>query len=414
MRRVLPVLLTLVAFAAACERVEAPPPTPPAEFIVAAGDSVFWIRSDAEGIRVRGAPMMLALVNGRFAELYVADDDHSFYDAVYVGQRLYKRDIVSGDSMLIARDTLMPLLARAYAMANPDERPLAFDEQGSEMPRTMASAELLVLDVMGPWVSYEYRTDVDIVGGTSSHGLRRAVVDLRTGSPATLDALFGRRAARAAIAEGQRQWREYRDSLLAAAPDDEVLREELARLSFDARSFTLVAERGAPQVRFALAQSGAQSAGSAQLLFPVPVDTPPWWEEIRAEYPTADENGEVRWAQPNVELVARPQAGPGAPRVAFALRDAGAQEWALGFVPAPVTRVMWLGDSLAAGTRAALLRAFDEASLYSEDTRVASGRRAAPRTAPRLFRHAALEAHAPRRPAARQPAPASVRTRRAR
>ena len=222
LRRATVLLLVLTG---ACERVETPPPAPVAEFIVAAGDSAYWIRSDAEGIRVRGAPVALALVAGRFAELFVADHDQSFYDAVYVGQRLFKRDIISGDSMPIVSDTLMGLLARGYATANPDERPLAFDEEGSEAPRTIASAEILMLDVMGPWVSYEYRTDVDIVGGTSSHGLRRGVVDLRTGVATTLDALFGRHQARAVASEGQRQWRELRDSSLAAAPEDEELQD---------------------------------------------------------------------------------------------------------------------------------------------------------------------------------------------
>ena len=367
-------LLLLVILGGACERVEPPPPAPLAEFIVAAGDSVFWIRSDADGIRVRGAPMALALVGGRFVELYVADDDQSFYDAVYVGQRLFKRDIISGDSMPIVSDTLMRLLARGYATANPDERPLAFDEEGSESPRTIASAEILVLDVMGPWVSYEYRTDVDIIGGTSSHGLRRGVVDVRTGVSSTLEALFGRQQARLVTAEGQRQWREMRDSTLAAAPDDDVLRESLERLNFDPRSFVLLAEGREPRVRFTLAQSGSRFIAPAQELFAVGVEAPAWWEGVREGYPLSVEGAELsesRWPRPEYDVIARPVPDKSRPRIAFALRDAGGQEWPLGFVPAPVQRIMWLDDpALAAGTREALVRAFDDAALYSEDTRV--------------------------------------------
>ncbi len=365
--------LLLVILGGACERVETPPPAPLAEFIVAAGDSAYWIRSDADGIRVRGAPMTLALVGGRFAELYVADDDQSFYDAVYVGQRLFKRDVISGDSMPIVSDTLMRLLARGYATANPDERPLAFDEEGSEAPRTIASAEILVLDVMGPWVSYEYRTDVDVVGGSSSHGLRRGVVDLRTGTATTLEALFGRQQGRLASAEGQRQWREMRDSMTAAAPEDEVLRESLERLSFDARSFVLLAEGREPRVRFTLAQSGSRFIAPAQELFPVGVEAPSWWDGVREAYPVGGRSDvdEQRWPRAAYDVVARPVPDDARPRIAFALRDAGGQEWPLGFVPSPVQRIMWLDDpALAAGTREALVRAFDDASLYSEDTRV--------------------------------------------
>jgi hypothetical protein len=379
-------LLLLVILGGACERVDPPPPAPLAEFIVAAGDSVFWIRSDADGIRVRGAPMALALVGGRFVELYVADDDQSFYDAVYVGQRLFKRDIISGDSMPIVSDTLMRLLARGYATANPDERPLAFDEEGSESPRTIASAEILVLDVMGPWVSYEYRTDVDIIGGTSSHGLRRGVVDVRTGVASTLEALFGRQQARLVTAEGQRQWREMRDSMLVAAPDDDVLRESLERLTFDSRSFVLLAEGREPRVRFTLAQSGSRFIAPAQELFAVGVQAPAWWEGVREGYPLSGEGAELsesRWPRPEYDVIARPVLGQSRPRISFALRDAGGQEWPLGFVPAPVQRIMWLDDSaLAAGTREALVRAFDGAALYSEDTRVVRQLRPPRRAAP--------------------------------
>ena len=386
-------LLLLVIFGGACERVETPTPAPLAEFIVTAGDSAYWIRSDADGIRVRGAPMVLALVGGRFVELYVADDDQSFYDAVYVGQRLFKRDIISGDSMSIVSDTLMQLLARGYASANPDERPLAFDEEGSESPRTTASAEILVLDVMGPWVSYEYRTDVDIIGGTSSHGMRRGVVDVRTGVATTLEALFGRQQARIVSAEGQRQWREMRDSMLVAAPDDEVLRESLERLSFDARSFVLLAEGREPRVRFTLAQSGSRFIAPAQELFPVGVEAPAWWEGVREGYPVsgdAAEASEQRWPRSDYDVIARPVPDDRRPRTAFALRDGGGQEWPLGFVPAPVQRIMWLDDpALAAGTREALVRAFDDAALYSEDTRVVRNMRPTRRVAP-LFQFAAF------------------------
>lgn len=383
----------LIALTGACERVETPPPAPVAEFIVAAGDSAYWIRSDADGIRVRGAPVALALVGGRFAELYVADDDQSFYDAVYVGQKLFKRDIISGDSMPIVSDTLMGLLASGYATANPDERPLAFDEEGSEAPRTIASAEILVLDVMGPWVSYEYRTDVDIVGGTSSHGLRRGVVDLRTGVATTLDALFGRQQSRVLVAEGQRQWRELRDSSLAAASEDEELRESFDRMSFDARSFVLLADARVPRVRFTLAQSGARFVTPAQELASVAAVPPAWWDGVRDDYPERDEqdnSAAQRWPRAEYDVIARPDDEGTRPRVKFALRDEGGQEWSLGFVPAPVQRIMWLDDTtLAPGTREALVRAFDEAALYSEDTRVVQHAR--PRTRTRsLFQFAAL------------------------
>ncbi len=303
-------LLTIaLAGAVACERVEPPPPAPPTEFLVAAGDSVFWIRSEADGIRVRGAPMLLTMVGGRLAELYVADEDLSFYDAIYVGQRLFKRDLVNGDSVQLFADTLMRALARNYAAANPEELPLGEDEVGSEDPRIVASAEIVVLDVTGPWASYEYRTDVDVIGRPSSFGLRRGVLDLRTGVPTTLEALFGRDDARRLAAEGQRQWRELRDSTLAAASgtsDEEVLREQYAHLSFDARSFGLRVERRIPYVQFTLVQRGALTASDATRLGPVAVAEPAWWPTVADAYPDADEGGGPSRAGPGAARRLRP------------------------------------------------------------------------------------------------------------
>ncbi|HVD06440.1 MAG TPA: hypothetical protein VNB89_10495, partial [Gemmatimonadaceae bacterium] len=57
-------LLALATFVGAC-RVERPKvPAPPAEFLVAAGDSTYWVRASAEGIRRRGSAIMLARYDG--------------------------------------------------------------------------------------------------------------------------------------------------------------------------------------------------------------------------------------------------------------------------------------------------------------------------------------------------------------
>lgn len=140
MRRVLPLV---AAGLLACTDV--PAPAPRTEFIVVASDSVFWVRSEAEGIRVRGAPMLLAQLDGRFHELYVTDDDRSYYDATFLGQSLYVRDLISGDSTLLLADTVMPALAEAYGRAHPEERPLTIEEEGAPIlaswgPRTSGSS----------------------------------------------------------------------------------------------------------------------------------------------------------------------------------------------------------------------------------------------------------------------------------
>ena len=379
-RRLLPAsILPAVIWLAGCERAEAPSPAPHAEFIIAAADSVFWVRSDDDGIRVRGAPMVLAQVSGRFAELFLADDDYSFYDAVYVGHRLFKRDLITGDSVQLFADTLMPMLARVYAAANPEERPLSPEEQGSENPRTVATADLMVLDVHGPWLSFEYHTDIDIVGGISAHGARRGVLDLRTGTGATLDALFGPPVARRLTADARERWRLMRDSLiLLSERDGRPTRDEIDRLGFDPRSFILGVVDRAPRLRFAVAQSGAQFASGVLELEPVALEEPGWWPEVREAYPVEEFIQERTWPRAGFTLVGRHADSPMA-RVAFALRDDAGTEWKLGSLPSPVLRVMWLSDSSdAPGTRQALTKAFNESAFYSQDTRVV---RHAPRTA---------------------------------
>ncbi len=398
--RAIPLLLCL----AACERAEPPAPAPAAEFIIAAADSVFWVRSDDEGIRVRGAPMVLAQVGGRFAELYLADIDHSFYDAVFVSQQLFKRDLVSGDSVMLFADTLVPMLARGYAAANPDERPLDEDEQGSENPRTIATADVIVLDVHGPWLSYEYRTDVDVIGGISSHGARRGVIDLRTAAPTTLEALIGTGPARRLVSAGRERWRMMRDSMrLIAADAGEESLAAIDRLSFDPRSFILGVQDRDPRVRFAVTLAGAIEPGGVVELDPVAVEEQVWWEQVRQSHPIEEGFDERTWPRDGFTLVARPAQGPSA-RMSFALRDEAGSEWRLGSVPSPVLRVMWLGDSTETpGTRQALTRAFNEAAFYSGDVRIVRHRpRPGPDARP-LVRHAARQV-APGAPVRRLPA----------
>lgn len=376
---------------------EAPPPAPHAEFIVAAADSVFWVRSDEDGIRVRGAPMLLAQVGGRFSELYLTDDDLSFYDAVFVGQRLFKRDLISGDSTELFADTLIPALARSYAAANPDERPLQAEEQGNEQPRTTATAELELLDVHGPWLSFRYRSDVVVVGGHSAHGLRAGVVDLRTGAPGTLEGLFGRRLATRLAEEGRAQWGVIRDSLArAAASAESRVQDAVERLAFDARSFGLQAVGREPQVQFTLTQRNGSVFSSPIPLPPVPVAEPSWWAGVREGIPEVNSAGERRWPRPRYELLAR-DASAGA-RSGLILRDLKGSEWRLASVPVPIQRVMWLdGPAISDAARRALLRAFNESAFYSGETRAVSRPSRARVPLLRFVSAAAVEPSVPRR-----------------
>src|SRR5258708_22849439 len=113
---------------------------PTAEFIVAAGDSAYWVASDTSGLRVRGAPLELARVDGQFVEVYVVDDERSFGEADLVGQSVYKRDLRSGDSVRVFTDSIVPDIARRYARAHPDDQPLARGDEPSDEPRLRPAA----------------------------------------------------------------------------------------------------------------------------------------------------------------------------------------------------------------------------------------------------------------------------------
>lgn len=351
--------------------------------IVVTADSSFWITSDSAGVRFRGVPMLLARVDGRFRELYVADDDRSFFDAVFIGQRLFARDLLRGDSVELLRDTVVPRLAREYAAEHPDQEPLQPDEETSPRPTTTATAEVEVLDAFGPYVSYEHHTDVDVVGGrgrVDAHAVRRGVLDLRTARNATVQALFGDTAAHRALGEAELEWRAARDSLLALQEDQLPLaRRAVSAFTFDALSFTLGAESGDPRVIFAVPGDSRRGEVSVIELTPIPMPEPQWWRDVRAELPI-DADDEERWTIGGTTLVAR--ADPGAIATRLFLLDSARREWTVGHVSSRIGRVWRLDATLPRETRRALNHAFDEAASYDGERRIAA--------APRRVRDAAV------------------------
>jgi hypothetical protein len=365
-------LLTAVTLAAcalgACARAPNGP-APRTEFLVANADSTFWVTSGARGVRMRGAPLVLARESGRFHELYVADDDRSFYDAIFVGQRLYRRDLISGDSLQLLSDGEVAGMAERFAREHPDERPLGPDEEGAANPRTSAIAELRLLDLHGPYASYEHLTDIDVRGGSNQHAAHGGVLDVRTGEEMTVRGLFGADEAMRIIPLAESAWREARDSILAAAGSrGEAARLAIQYFDFNAGSFTLSARNRLPQVQFTVPGSGGGAGGVTIPLEPMAVTEPSWWRVVRDDLPLGAATLR-RWPRERYELVARSDTGSG-DRATLSLRD-GEHEWPVGVVQGPVRRVFWLdAPPLSREGRHALVRAFDEASLYSEAARI--------------------------------------------
>lgn len=360
----------LVAMAAAgtiaCDRAE--PPTE-ADLLVVTADSTFWISSTKGTVRARGVPMFVARVDGRFTELYVADDDRSYYDAVFVGHRLFARDLVRGDSLELHRDSLVMRMADDYAREHAGEQPLTPDEPENDDAAVRATSDLEILAIHGPYLSYEHHTDVDTRDERSAvhrHQYGRGVIDVRTGAMQSLADLVGRAVADSVIAEGSRAWRSARDTLLSATgpvANDPTgrARRALAGFAFDVGSFTIGSDGQSPTIRFGIPAAGVNPDIDPIVLPPRRIGPPSWWPPVAAELP--DASGEAgRWAYGGDTLTADV--------------DRLNQGWILTLTVGGVTsspavrtssaieRVVWLDSTVTNADRVALQRAFSEAGEY--------------------------------------------------
>ncbi|HYD51879.1 MAG TPA: hypothetical protein VEA99_04605, partial [Gemmatimonadaceae bacterium] len=342
----LAILLLAGAAAAACR--PASPPAPEEEFLVVAGDSTHWVRAGRAGLRVRGAPLTLARVDGRFQEVFVVDDDRSFENAVFVAPLVYRRDLVTGDSAVVWRDSTFEAQVARYATEHPSERLLDDDEPAPEEPRVSNSAEFGLIELHGPYLSYEYHLDVDTDDTPAWHSTRRGVVDLRGGGDASLATLFGETVARRVLGQGRRAYLAVLDSIMLAESEGaRRAARALGAFRFDGRSFGLADLDGAPAVAFHAPGRGDGTVGSVTLpLAPIPVREPRWWQrEVRPEMPSARNAAErERWTHGANTIEARYDSL--AESAELVLVDGRGHEWRLARVGAPVYRIHWLGQSL--------------------------------------------------------------------
>ena len=357
------------------------PAPPPAEFLVSTQDSTFWISTAGAKVRARGAPLTLARYDGRFYEIFIADDDRSYSDALLVGLRVYRRDLERGDSAIVFEDSIVPRVAREYSRSHPDAHPLAPDEDGDEDPPTQALADLQVVDVHGPYLSFEYHVDVTIGGMQPWHATRRGVIDLRSGKPARVADLFPSTVATALIDSGKRELSSAIDSV--RGDSRESAQRAIVALSharFDASSFVLTVPDSEIAVEFDVPQRGSDVPDEVLPLNSLRPSPPSWWADVEHDFPHAEDELD-RWRRPTpagYDLLARYDSTAETARLVLV---AGANEWPLRTVAAPVLRAFWLDrPALDSAQRRALTRAFNEASLYDESTRTVRDTQRQPRT----------------------------------
>ncbi len=369
---------------------------PEADFVLAAGDSSYWVRSAGGSVSVRGAPLELARVDGRFYEVYVADDDRSYEDAVLVGQRIYRRDLITNDSVLVYEDTVVPRLAALYARTHPQDVPLQPSDEASEDPLWQATTTIDLVELHGPFLSYTLHADVEREGAAPWHTTRRGVIDLTTGRPASLARVAGgdlaRIARRRALAVSS-----IVDSVRAGGSRIDRARTAslLRAYHLDPGGFTITTIDGQPAVAYALSGRGEGDEGHLLELPPIPIGEPAWWTEALSSLPVASAGGSRQlWRRRGYEVVARQDSSARVARLL--LRDSTSREWPVGTVPVPASRIYWLDHPpVDSTTRRALARAFDESALYDDAVRSASRRRDDARPAVRFARRARVGAIPP-------------------
>jgi len=359
----------LLFLVAACTRHKGDD-APRVEFLLSAGDSTYWVENRGTGVKLRGSPMVIARVENRFMELYVVDEDRSFENALFIGQRLYQRDLITGDSIAIFRDTLVPRLAERYERRNPEARRLEPDEDPVNEPANSASAEVSVLAVHGPFLSLEHHVDTAGTGDDAWHMTRHVVLDLRTGTPVGLTDILGAEAAGSVIARGRTLFRETIDSVRRdRRPNAQRAAQSLNRFRFDPTSFSLVAPNGTLMVAFSAPGQGTGGEGFVLPLRPLPVQEPAWWTNAREALPSTTREREEHWQRAGYTVRAvYDTASP----VRLTLVDSGGREFPVGTLTAPVHRIYWLDSPpIDRVQRNALTRAFNEAALYDAAARTA-------------------------------------------
>jgi len=187
-----------------------PPPPPVAEFLVSAGDQTYWVRSDHSGLRIRGSPLILARTGGRYYEVFVGEIDRSFPRALFSGERVFRRDLTSGDSAVIYDDTAIVQMAADYRRRHPRTPLLGPEDDPDNVIDVSAVGETDILNVLGPYVALEHRLSIERSDEHGEDDTTRAVIDLRNGKPVELDRILRDSTVQEAAGEGglsNRRWR---------------------------------------------------------------------------------------------------------------------------------------------------------------------------------------------------------------
>lgn len=165
-----------------------PDPKPPAaEFLVADGSSTYWVKSGPSGIHARVSPLILTRAGGRFYEVFVGQSTRSYEDALFSGEPIYRRDLVTGESTLLWQDERISAWERAYLASHPAARLLDPDEESDDVS-VFATGESEILGIVGPFILYTHRSNLENLHSQRAD-TARGVIDVRIGKPVPIAAL---------------------------------------------------------------------------------------------------------------------------------------------------------------------------------------------------------------------------------
>jgi hypothetical protein len=361
--------LTALALLSGC-RGEAPNPAkamPRAEFLFAAGDSTYWVHASADGLRVRSAPILLTQVDGKLFEVFLSDEGAEYADASFATSQLWARALGGRDSVRLFGDSTVQRELRGWRKAHPNDVEIdPNDEQLEDDPRTVVHDEIEILDVHGPYLTFEHLLNLDIDGGPPHrHEGRRFVVDVRSGRLMAVADLLGGTEAQRVIAEAQQSLARLTDSIRTAGRSGDeraaAAVETLNSFVFDSSSFGITDLGREPAIAFMVPGKSTDGEALALHLPPLRVAAPAWWAAVRATLPTwTADSARVRWSRGRYDVLARPS--PDGDALALVLVGSGvnAREWPLSTVGSPAYQLIALDDPpLDSAGRSALARAFD-------------------------------------------------------
>ncbi|MGV3708828.1 MAG: hypothetical protein ACO1Q7_08300 [Gemmatimonas sp.] len=379
MRRSRIAALLTVLLAAACERPVLSRRPPGAEFLLAAGDSTYWIRSSNDGVRVRSAPILLTETDGRFYEIYITDEVHDFEDASFASARAYRRDILERDSVLVFEDRTVSLEAREWIARHPRAVPLDPDDDvPGDAPPTLVSNDIEIVDVHGPWVTLGHSLDVDVAGRAGHrHTRRHGIVDVRNGARGSLDSLFGVGESMRLQQAGVTAFERMRDSVRISSDERSfAARRTLASFTFDGTSFSITDIARSPAVSFVVPGTGEEGEALSLFVPPISAAEPVWWKSVAQSIPAWNQDStELAWSRTRYDIIARPT--PDGDFLTIELQSKGERDasraWPIAVVPAPAYQLIALDETpLDSSMRSALARAFDESMILNGGAQQAS------------------------------------------